>query len=193
LLRVHFRVEIQLFPIGHEIDFTIAILSRICRRRRARAEISTKEFLRSDNSWQIWFGALCRRIRASGWTNRCAAGRFANQFACVAAGGCAGGCHWEIWQRGCGRCARTNFEQRRKQLRQIERRLNSVGPEQVLRRLFDHDGAASGKSLPMRRSESRAAVKNRLKKGEIFSEVKNNSAPRTPRPLIRGWTPGKFL
>jgi exodeoxyribonuclease VII large subunit len=68
------------------------------------------------------------------------------------------------------------LKQRREQLRQIERRLNALGPQQVLSRGYSiTTDAASGKVL---RDASKAKpgqkLKTRLKAGEITSRVEKN-------------------
>ncbi len=66
-----------------------------------------------------------------------------------------------------------NLKLRREALRQMERRLNALGPEQVLARGYSITmDAASGKVLrDAARIKSGQLLKTRLKKGEVFSEV----------------------
>jgi exodeoxyribonuclease VII large subunit len=66
------------------------------------------------------------------------------------------------------------LKQRREQLRQIQRRLNLLGPEQVLARGYSITmDAATGKVLrDAAQVKAGQKLKTRLKKGEIFSEVR---------------------
>jgi exodeoxyribonuclease VII large subunit len=66
-----------------------------------------------------------------------------------------------------------NFKRRREALRQLERRLNSLGPEQVLARGYSITmDAASGKVLrDAKKIVAGQKLKTRLKSGEVFSEV----------------------
>jgi exodeoxyribonuclease VII large subunit len=67
-----------------------------------------------------------------------------------------------------------NLKRRREALRQLERRLNSLGPEQVLTRGYSITmDAASGKVLrDAKKIVAGQKLKTRLKTGEIFSDVK---------------------
>jgi exodeoxyribonuclease VII large subunit len=66
-----------------------------------------------------------------------------------------------------------SLKQRREQLRQIERRLNALGPEQVLARGYSITmDAASGKVLrDAKKTKAGQRLKTRLKAGEIVSKV----------------------
>jgi exodeoxyribonuclease VII large subunit len=70
------------------------------------------------------------------------------------------------------------LKSRREALRQLERRLNSLGPEQVLARGYSiTTDAASGKVLrDAGKIQAGQKLKTRLKSGEVFSEVQ-----KTPR------------
>ena len=65
------------------------------------------------------------------------------------------------------------LKQRREQLRQLERRLNALGPEQVLARGYSITmDAGSGKVLrDARKVKTGQKLKTRLKAGEIVSTV----------------------
>jgi exodeoxyribonuclease VII large subunit len=67
-----------------------------------------------------------------------------------------------------------NLKLRREALRQLEKRLNSLGPEQVLSRGYSITmDAASGKVLrDAAKVKAGQKLKTRLKAGEIFSKVK---------------------
>ncbi len=69
------------------------------------------------------------------------------------------------------------LKQRREQLRQIERRLNVLGPEQVLSRGYSITmDAASGKVLRSAKSvKAGQKLKTRLKTGEVFSRAEKAS------------------
>jgi len=69
------------------------------------------------------------------------------------------------------------LKQRREQLRQIERRLNALGPEQVLARGYSITlDAASGKVLRNAENvKTGQKLKTRLKTGEVFSRVEKES------------------
>jgi len=66
------------------------------------------------------------------------------------------------------------LKQRREVLRQFEKRLNLLGPKQVLSRGYSiTTDAASGKVLrDAKKIVAGQKLKTRLKSGEIFSEVK---------------------
>jgi exodeoxyribonuclease VII large subunit len=68
------------------------------------------------------------------------------------------------------------LKQRREQLRQIERRLNALGPQQVLSRGYSiTTDAASGKVLrDAKNAKPGQKLKTRLKAGEIASRVEKN-------------------
>jgi len=68
-----------------------------------------------------------------------------------------------------------SLKQRREQLRQIERRLNVLGPEQVLARGYSITmDAANGKVLrDAKKTKAGQRLKTRLKTGEIVSKVEN--------------------
>jgi exodeoxyribonuclease VII large subunit len=68
-----------------------------------------------------------------------------------------------------------SLKQRREQLRQLERRLNALGPEQVLARGYSITmDAGSGKVLrDAKKVKAGQKLKTRLKTGEILSKVEN--------------------
>jgi exodeoxyribonuclease VII large subunit len=84
-----------------------------------------------------------------------------------------------VLQNLAGRFLRTkpshNLKRRRETLRQLEKRLNSLGPEQVLARGYSiTTDAASGKVLrDAAKVQAGQKLKTRLKKGEISSRAEN--------------------
>jgi exodeoxyribonuclease VII large subunit len=68
------------------------------------------------------------------------------------------------------------LKQRREQLRQIQKQLNLLGPEQVLSRGYSITmDAAGGKVLrDAAKIQAGQKLKTRLKSGEIFSEVQKS-------------------
>lgn len=188
--------------VGHEIDFTIADFVADFRAATpsAAAEIITEGFFASrkfvSDAMDLMQLRVRRRLENEKENFRSLAGRFTRlhprrmledswqrlddlQASLLRGLKTAARSRELVLQNLAGRFLRAKpslaLKARRENLRQLEKRLNSLGPEQVLARGYSiTTDAATGKVLrDATKIKSGQKLKTRLAKGEIFSQAES--------------------